>query len=177
MSVHSSPDPYSAVLGLRVVRKYLPKPVADADTSAILEAGRWTGSAKNRQDWAFLVIDDADQQARLADCGKFSQPVRDAELLIVPVRLPDGYEFDIGRVSQNMMLAAAARGVGSCPVTLHDDACAAGVLNLPDGHQARYALCFGYPDVGAEQENRATRAMGGRKSLDELVIRNRYEGA
>jgi nitroreductase len=30
----------------------------------------------------------------------------------------------MGRVSQNMMLAAAALGVGSCPITLHrhDDA-------------------------------------------------------
>ncbi|MDQ3782946.1 MAG: nitroreductase family protein, partial [Actinomycetota bacterium] len=24
----------------------------------ILEAARWTGSAKNRQDWSFVVVDD-----------------------------------------------------------------------------------------------------------------------
>jgi nitroreductase len=174
MSVDVPTDPYAAVLGLRVVRKYLAQPLSDEDVTAILEAGRWTGSAKNRQDWAFVVIDDPEQQARLADCGRFSQPLRDARFLVIPVRLPDGYEFDIGRVSQNMMLAAAARGVGSCPVTLHDETCAAGVLGLPADHQARYALCFGYPDVAAEEASRAARSMGGRKPLTDLVRKNRF---
>lgn len=174
MSFEVPSDPYEAVLGLRVVRKYLPVPVSTEDTTAILEAGRWTGSAKNRQDWAFLVVDDSEQQGRLADCGRFSQPLRDARFVVVPVRLPGGYEFDIGRVSQNMMLAAAARGVGSCPVTLHDDGCAAVVLGLPPDHQARYALCFGYPDREAEAGLRASRSMGGRKPLAELVRKNRF---
>lgn len=174
MSTQIPSGPYEAVLGLRVVRQYRDEAVSAEDVTAILEAGRWTGSAKNGQDWAFVVVDDADQQARLADCGHFSQPLRDARLVILPVRLPDGYEFDIGRVSQNMMLAAAARGVGSCPVTLHDDECAAEVLGLPAGHQARYALCFGYPDMEAEGESRAARSMGGRKPLADLVKKNRF---
>jgi nitroreductase len=122
----------------------------------------------------FLVVDDPDQQARLAECGQFSQPLRDARFVVVPVRTPGGYEFDIGRVSQNMMLAAAARGVGSCPITLHDEACSAAVLGLPPDHQARYALCFGYPDTEAEAAMRASRSMGGRKPLDELIVRNRF---
>ena len=172
---HETPtNPYDAVLGLRVVRKYLPEPVSAEDANAILEAGRWTGSAKNRQDWLFLVVDDPEQQVRLAECGQFSQPLRDARFIVVPVRTPGGYEFDIGRVSQNMMLAAAARGIGSCPVTLHDESCSAAVLGLPPDHQARYVLCFGYPDEGAETELRASRSMGGRKPLDELVVRNRF---
>ncbi len=174
MTFEQPRDPYRAVLELRVVRRYRSEPVSAEDAAAILEAGRWTGSAKNRQDWSFIVVDDPDQQSRLAECGQFTQPLRDARLLIVPVRLPGGYEFDIGRVAQNMMLAAAARGVGSCPVTLHDDACAAQVLNLPDDHHGRYALCFGYPDVEAEAEARASRSMGGRKPLNELVRRNRF---
>ncbi len=174
MSFTRPTDPYESVLNLRVVRKYLPQPVSAGDAAAILEAGRWTGSAKNRQDWAFLIVDDPDQQAQLAGCGQFSQPLRDAGLVIVPVRLPGGYEFDIGRVAQNMMLAAVTRGVGSCPVTLHDEGCAAEVLRLPPDHQARYALCFGYPDDDAELEQRASRSMSGRKPLDRLIVRNRY---
>lgn len=174
MSSDIPTDPYQAVLGLRVVRNYRDEPVSADDAAAILEAGRWTGSAKNRQDWAFLVVDDSDQQARLSECGQFSQPLRDARLVVVPVRLPGGYEFDIGRLSQNMMLAAAARGVGSCPVTLHDDECAAEVLGLPPDHQARYALCFGYPDMAAEEALRASRSMGGRKPLEDLIVRNRW---
>jgi len=47
-------------------------------------------------------------------------------------------------------------------------------LGLPPDHQARYALCFGYPDEEAEAELRASRSMGGRKPLDELIVRNRF---
>ncbi len=165
------------VTGLRVVRQYRDEPVSSADTNVILEAGRWTGSAKNRQDWAFLVVSDPALQGELADTGSFTQPLRDAALVIVPVRLPGGYEFDIGRLSQNMMLAASARGVGSCPVTLHDTNAANQVLGLPPDHEARYALCFGYPDDEAEVSSRSGRTYGGRKSLEELVVHNRWDHA
>ena len=164
------------IAGLRVVRHYRVEPVSSEDTAAILEAGRWTGSAKNRQDWAFLVVDDPDLQQRLADSGSFTQPLRDARLVIVPVRLPGGYEFDIGRVSQNMMLAASARGVGSCPVTLHNTDAANEVLGLPADHEARYALCFGYPDAKAEAASRSGRGYGGRKPLEDLIVRDRWSG-
>lgn len=162
---------------LRVVRQYRDEPVSAEDANVILEAGRWTGSAKNRQDWAFVVVDNPEAQQRLADTGSFTQPLRDATLVIVPVRLPGGYEFDIGRLAQNMMLAASARGVGSCPVTLHDTDAANAVLNLPAGHEARYALCFGYPDSQAEVASRTSRSYGGRKALEELIVRNRWRDA
>ncbi|MGI9648370.1 MAG: nitroreductase family protein [Acidimicrobiia bacterium] len=174
MSSDLPTDPYQLVRGLRVVRQYQPEPVSIEDQTAILEAGRWTGSAKNRQDWRFIVIDDAQQQSRLATCGNFTQPLQDATFLVVLVRLPDAYEFDTGRVAQNMMLAGAARGVGSCPVTLHDEDCAGQVLGLPAGHRARYALCFGYPDIAAEDADRTARGKRGRVPLDELVHRNRF---
>jgi nitroreductase len=174
MSFEIPTDPYHAVLGLRVVRNYRPEPISDDDLAAILEAGRWTGSSKNRQKWAFVVLDDAETRERVAGCGSFSQPLRNSVLAIVPIRLPDGNDFDIGRLAQNLMLAALARGIGSCPITLHNEECAAEVLELPAGHQARYAICLGYPDEEAERAQRASREMGGRKTLDELVRRNRF---
>ena len=174
MSFDTPIDPYDLVLRLRVVRHYRPEPLSAEDQTAILEAGRWTGSAKNRQDWRFIVVDDAQQQSLVAGCGQFTQPVRDARFLVVLVRLPGAYEFDTGRVAQNMMLAAAVRGVGSCPVTLHDEECSVEVLGLPPDHHARYALCFGYPDTDAENSDRAARGKRGRFPLDKLVRRNRF---
>ena len=43
--------------------------LSDEHLDAILEAGRWTGSSKNRQSWAIIVIQDRDQLDRLAACG------------------------------------------------------------------------------------------------------------
>jgi nitroreductase len=162
-------EPYELVRSLRVTRNFTAQPIPEADVVRILEAGRWTGSSKNSQRWAFIPLRDTAARARVAACGPFTEPMLNAGLGLALVRLPDGYEFDIGRIAQNMMLAASALGIGSCPVTLHDTECARRVLRLPEGHTCRYAIAFGYPDTVAEEAARAQRRYGGRKPLDELV--------
>lgn len=170
---------YDDVLGLRVVRRFLDRPVPAAERDALLEAARWTGSSKNVQGWGFVVIDRPEDRDRVAAAGRFSGPVRAAPLTIALVRTPDGNDFDIGRVAQSLMLAAAARGLGSCPVTLHDQSAARSALRLPDGHECRWVVAVGYPDPDAEREQRAERrraGMSGRKPLEELVHRGAWGG-
>ncbi len=121
---------YDQILGLRTVRRFQGRPVSDKDLAAVLEAARWTGSAKNLQLWSFIVVDDPEQKARLVECGSFMTPVVNAPMAIALVRLDGGYDFDTGRVAQNIMLAADAIGLGSCPVTLHDDAAAKTVFGI-----------------------------------------------
>lgn len=161
---------YRLVKGLRVVRAYRPEPIDESHRLAILEAGRWTGSSKNRQGWRLVELTGTDARARLADCGYYTQPVRDAPWVVVLVKTGDGNDFDIGRLAQNLMLAAAAVGVGSCPVTLHKDGCAERELKLPDDHEVRWAICFGYPDMDGERHQRSRRKYGGRIPLSELVL-------
>ncbi len=67
------------------------------------------------------------------------------------------------------MLAAASVGLGSCPITLHDEERAAEVLGLPEGARCRYAIAIGYPAPGA-----GPTRMGGRKPLDEIVHHDHY---
>jgi nitroreductase len=167
-----SPDTYRSVLGLRTVRRFLPDPLSEDDLTAILEAGRWTGSSKNRQSWLFLVVRDRDRLEALAECGDFTQPLRAAAAAIVPIRTPEGYDWDLGRLSQNVMLAAAARGVGSCPITLHREECGRKVLGVPDDHGCKFLIALGYPDEENEAEGRARSPLSGRKPLEGLV---RYE--
>jgi len=162
-------EPYELVKALRVTRNFTTEPIPEADITRILEAGRWTGSSKNTQRWAFIPLRDPASRASVAACGTFTVPMLNASFGVALVRLPDGYEFDIGRVAQNVMLAASALGIGSCPVTLHDTECAHRTLRLPKGHTCRYAIAFGHPDVQAERAARAQRRYGGRKPLDEVV--------
>lgn len=172
--LNPSSEVYDAVKGLRVVRNFQERPVSDAHLTAILDAGRWTGSSKNRQSWVFVVIRDRDQLDRLAECGDFTRPVRAANLVIAPIRLPDGYDWDMGRVSQNMMLAAAALGVGSCPITLHRHDDARAVLGVPADHGCQWVMAMGYPDTDAEVGGRARSPLSGRKDLGELVRYDRF---
>jgi len=165
------------VMGLRVSRRFLDDPIPAVDVEAILEAARWTGSSKNTQKWAFVVFDDREALERLATAGSFTRPIRAARLAITIVWPSDGYEFDVGRVAQNMMLAASTMGIGSCPVTLHDEDRARDVLGVPSGHRCRYAIAFGYPDGEAEAAERIERkaaGWGGRKPLAEVVSYGRF---
>ncbi|MEN8040134.1 MAG: nitroreductase family protein [Actinomycetota bacterium] len=160
---------YNSILALRAIRQFEDRVIDPADLDAVLEAARWTGSSKNRQNWAFVVVDDPDQKDRLCEAGDFMVPVQSAPAAICLVQEPDGYEFDTGRLAQNIMLAADALGLATCPVTLHREEIAARVLGLPDGTRCRYGIAIGYPADGSG----ATK-MGGRKAIDELVHRNRY---
>lgn len=166
---------YEAIRGLRVVRRFTDEQLSDEHLDAILDAGRWTGSSKNRQSWALVVVQDPAQLDRLAECGDFTTPLRNAPTTLVPVRRPDGYDWDMGRLSQNIMLAAAALGVGSCPVTFHREDQAKAILDVPADHGSRFGIVLGYPDADAEREGRARNPLSGRIPLADIVFRDRFE--
>jgi nitroreductase len=162
-------DIYDFILSLRAIRSYRDEPLSNEDLGAILEAGRWTGSSKNRQDWSFVAVTNPDRIQGLAEHGDFTQPVRDSVATIVLVRESGGNMFDIGRAAQNMMLAAKALGVASCPITFHRDKDAAVFLGIPDGRVARYGIALGYPSEDARPAD-----FGGRKRAADVVKIDTY---
>jgi nitroreductase len=157
-------DPYQLILGLRAIRDYEKRPISAEHLDAIVEAARWTGSSKNRQDWSFIVVDDPDRLLGLAQHGDFTQPIKDSAATIVLVKEPGGNMFDIGRAAQNIMLAAKSQGVASCPITLHRSDDARSYLGLGGDRVAMYAVALGYPTVDAQP-----RRYGGRKTASDVV--------
>ena len=164
------PELYELILRLRAIRDYSPQPMEERHLASILEAGRWTGTSKNRQDWAVVVVREPGQRDFLIACGDFTEPIRRAPVTLVLVQEGEQYEFDIGRVAQNMMLAAAALGIASCPVTLHRSEQAAQVLGLPKGKRTRYAIALGYP-----ADNAGAAKLGGRKPVTSFIHHERYQ--
>ena len=164
-----SSDIYRFILGLRAIRSYQARPLDDSDLEAILEAARWTGSSKNHQSWSFVVVTDPDRREELAACGDYTDPVRASAATIVIVQEEGGYEFDTGRAAQNIMLAAKAIGVASCPITLHRDEDARRVVGAPEGARTRFAVALGYPTEDAHP-----RRIGGRKAREQVVHREAY---
>jgi nitroreductase len=156
------------ILKLRALRDFTPAPISDEDMTAILEAARWTGSSKNRQDWSFIVV-TGDRLQGLAEHGDFTDPVRGSAATIVLVKEAGGNMFDIGRAAQNIMLAAKAVGVASCPITLHRSNDAREFLEAPEDVVTGYAVALGYP-----AETAAPRRFGGRKPSDAVIRFDRY---
>jgi nitroreductase len=160
-------DAHACIRSKRDSRAYAGKPIPDDALQRILQAGRMAGSSKNTQPWRFVVLRDPARKAELAACGQFAQHVPAAPLVIAVVLTPGGGAFDAGRAAQNMMLAAWADGITSCPVAMHDRDCAARTLGLPAEHTVAIVISFGYP----ESEESLHRGVA-RTPLHELV---RYE--
>jgi nitroreductase len=164
-----------AIASRREVRKYDQRPIPPDVERWILDAGRLSGSAQNRQPWRFVVVESADVRERLAECVFAPSNVRGATLVVSIVLSGDRpAALDAGRAAQNMLLAAHAEGVGGCPNGMPDRERAAEVLGLGEGERPVVVLTFGYPARPRDPESRSAEewsARANRRPLDELVTR------
>jgi nitroreductase len=159
-------ETWLAIASKRDVRDYAPTPIPPEVERRILDAGRLSGSSRNTQRWEFVVVEAVQQE--LAAAVYAPHNVATAALVIAIVGEAGG--FDVGRASQNMMLAAWNDGVASCPNGIRDSETAARIC----GGEVKMILSFGYPakprDVGARSaEEWSARAR--RAPLDDLVRR------
>src|SRR5207302_6147121 len=103
--------------GLRAVRPLRPDPLPETVLHNILEVGRWSGSAGNRQPWEFVVIRDRDTLNRLAtiDGANAGHLATAAAGIAIVIRreVPDLDAYDERRLAERILLAASAHGVGA----------------------------------------------------------------
>ena len=146
-------DLLRALASLRATRRFTARPVNAADVDRIMEVARWTGSARNRQPWRLITLEAPSELMALSRLGAYALHVRDCPLavLIAIDRERGGAdaEFDAGRLAQNVMLAAHALGLGSCPVTVFPEAnveAATALAGLAPPWAVRTAIALGHPD-------------------------------
>lgn len=140
----------------RSIRRYLPNQVPEEMIEQLLEAGQWAPSASNRQPWAFIVVQDKAVRQEIAQQAAYFflrwAHVEDAPLLIVlcgDARNRIYRQFlheDVGLAGGQMMLQAAALGLGTCWIGGLDRKAIAGVLRLPDHMEVVGLLTVGFPD-------------------------------
>lgn len=163
-------DAYQAIVTKRDTRSFSDEGIADEVLNRILQAGRMAGSAKNLQPCRFVVVDEKKTKEALAGCGQFSAWIPTAAVNIAVVIPADGREFDAGRAAQNIMVAANAEGLASCPVTMHDNDCALEVLGIPAGHRVSIVIALGHPGEGP----RSFGPAGARLAFEDYVHRGRW---
>ncbi len=167
---------------LRTVRRFTDQPVPQAVLDDLLTVARWSGSASNRQHWAFVVSRDRDTLRRLSELDGYVGHLAGAALAIVLVMDgdPDQVEqetFDEGVLSQRLQLAAQAHGLGSAIGWFHGEGrqTAKDILDIPPEQLVRTALSFGYEDASAEDAR--SHPPQARKPLAEIVRYERFGGA
>jgi len=99
---------------LRTVRRFTDQPVPQAVLDDLLTVARWSGSASNRQPWAFVVVRDRDTLRRLSELEGYVRHLAGADLAIVLVMDgdPDQVEqetFDEGVLSQRLQLGRVCK--------------------------------------------------------------------
>jgi nitroreductase len=167
-----------AIVGLRVVRRYAPTPIDAAVLRRIVDAGRHAGSSKNLQRWAFVTVRDRATIERLGEVGPYAGHVPGAAAVIALVTPavrpgdPHSIMWDLGRAAQNMVLAAWAEGIGSCPITVYEQPLVHEILGLPSDRHCEYLLSLGQP-ADPDDLTRPPRS-GGRRALDDILHQERW---
>jgi nitroreductase len=160
---------------LRQVRQFSDRPVPQEVIDDILEVGRWTGSGMDRQPWEFVLVRNRDTLRQIAEAENVGSHLPGANFAIIIVMAGEGREietFDEARLTERLMLAAAAHGVGAGIWWFKDGGAAARrSLGIPEERKVRTAISFGYPDEAAARRPKKTDA---RKPLSELVHEEKY---
>ena len=167
-------DTYLAVASKRDWRSYADRSVPEDVQRRMLDAGRLSGSSKNKQPWTFIVVESDEAKERVAETVYAGDNVRTCAFAVAIVTAGGKYPFDVGRALQNMMLVAANEGVASCPNGMPDPAAAAAALGLGEGRMPVIIPTFGYPKRPLDQESKSAEdwsAEANRKPLGELVRR------
>jgi nitroreductase len=163
---------------LRQTRRFTDQPVPEDVVADLLEVARWSGSSKNSQPWHFIVVTDPETRKTLSESGEYAGFLAGAPLVIAIAMAgpsPRSESYDEGRVTERIMLAADAHGLGAgtgwfAPGAEGEDR-VNGALGLPEGMSVRQAIGIGYP---APADQRARSVHGGRKPLEEIASRERF---
>ena len=152
----------------RTIRKFEDKEISDNAIKMILEAGRWTPSASNRQPWQFIVIKNKELLKKLWDSkAVFSPSFESAPLAIAIVgkkdESPKWYETDTILASMHIMLMAWALDLGTCWIGSMNREKSKEILNLGENDFILTILPIGYikgkiPNPSSRKElNQITR--------------------
>jgi nitroreductase len=180
-------DAIENIFTRRSVRKFKPEQIPETVILEIIEAGTYAPSALDLQPWGFIIIQN---QEFLKKVSAYCKPIllsymKDAhdgmsdafrEML-----MSDGYsiyyhapvvimvigktttrfrEIDCALCAENMMLAAHAKGVGSCWIggteVAYDNPEIMAEFQIPDGYSPVGTIVFGYPDEDPKAHDKKT---------------------
>ena len=140
------------------IRAYQDRPVGADTVELLLRAAMSAPTARNRQPWAFIVVDDKDLLRQLADSLPYAQSAAAAPIAVVVCGVltesqgatnAGWWVQDAAAASENLLLAAHAVGLGAVwtGVYSYEDRVRAvrNVLGLPRHVVPLNVIPIGYP--------------------------------
>ncbi|RLF28465.1 MAG: nitroreductase [Thermoplasmata archaeon] len=138
---------FDAINKRRSIRRYIEKPVEDEKLLRLLQAARLAPSAKNRQNWEFIVIRNKEIKEALVPVCYGQRFISKAPVVIAGVADPKlrWYKLDMGIAFEHIALEAVELGLGTCWIGAFDEKKVSRILNLPNNLETVILMTVGYP--------------------------------
>ncbi len=151
----------------RSIREYGDKPILKETLEKIIDAARFAPTARAVQPWEFIAITKPETLKKIAEIVETGRFIAQAKACIAVYCQDTKYYLEDGcAATQNILLAAAELGIGSCwvagdkkPYCLQINK----LLGLPDAFKLVSLVSLGYPK--AENAFKSIE----RRSLQEIL--------
>jgi nitroreductase len=166
---------FEAIKTRRSIRSYDDRPIEEEKLLRVLEAGRLAPSAKNRQEWRYVVVKDRELRKKLAVAANNQYFLTEAPVIIVGCATlvnyvlscgQPAYTIDLSISMDHMTLQAVEEGLGTCWIGSFKEDEVKKLLDIPDDMRVVELMPLGYPKFLPEAKSRL--------ELDEIVSYNRW---
>lgn len=167
---------HEAIAARKSVRGWKDRPVEEEKLQRVLESTRLAPSAKNRQEWRFLVVTDPEKRSALIEAAHGQSFVGEAPVVIVACAETDhrvmhcghtAFLVDVSIAIDHLTLAATEEGLGTCWIGFFDSQKVRQILSIPSEIEVVQLIPLGYPKDPAPIAKR-------RLELEEIVHRERW---
>ncbi len=170
-------DVYEAIRRRKSVRSFRDQDVPEETLMRILDAARLAPSAKNLQEWRFVVVRERAMRQKLAEAAAGQSFVAEAPVVLVCCAETDNhmmrcgqlcYPIDVAIIIDHITLCAVAEGLGSCWIGAFYEDKVKSLLGIPDPIRVVELLPLGYPTDPSP-------AVKNRLPLAKMIKRERWE--
>lgn len=168
-------DVKEAILQRRSVRSYKDQDIPKEKLEDIMNSVRLAPSARNKQNWKFIIVTDKSVKDKLYEAAKKQDSVKEAPVIIAGVstqpevmscEIPAGV-VDVSIALDHLTLRAVEEGLGTCWIGAFDQGKAKEVLGVPEDCEIVALMTIGYPKSSGEKEKN-------RDELSEIISYDKY---
>jgi nitroreductase len=165
-----------AIKNRRSIRTFKEDSVEREKLLEVLDAGRIAPSARNEQEWKFIVVRNSEKRERVSHACKDYEWVKDAPVILVGCSTKTDYVMSCGQYAYpidlsiaftHMMLRATDLGLGTCWLGAFNEKKIKQILDIPDPFRVVAVMPLGYPRFQPQPKSR--------KSLNEIVSYDRFK--
>jgi nitroreductase len=156
-------------------RSYQERPIEQEKLDILFEAARLAPSAKNAQDWRFVVVTDKDTKHHVAEATNRPQVFEKAGVIIAACSNSDDVmrcgqaigPIDIAIALEHIALQATELGLATCWIGSFYTEKVRTILGIPDDIAIIELMTVGYPADSSRQPSR--------EPIEKIVCYNKWQ--